>query len=113
MIYKILREAEWADFQRDGVFRGSALDKSDGFIHFSTAAQVRQTAEKYFPAERTIAVVEVDPQRLSHAPIWEQSSRGLFPHLYAELARDAVVRTWNLTLDPVGRRAFPNEFPST
>ena len=104
MIYKILLESEWAEFRRDGVFRGSLLDKKDGFIHFSTAGQTRQTAEKYFLKEKTIVLVEVDPGRLPQAPVWEQSGRGLFPHLYEDLPMRAVVRSWIAFLDLDGRR---------
>ena len=50
-IYKICRPDEWAAAERAGVFRGSPDDRRDGFIHFSTAAQVPGTAEKYFAGE--------------------------------------------------------------
>jgi uncharacterized protein (DUF952 family) len=47
-IYKLLTREEWEAAQGAGVYRGSARDLRDGFIHFSTAAQLRETARKYF-----------------------------------------------------------------
>jgi len=47
-IYKICETAQWAQAERNGAFRGSAVDLTDGYIHFSTAAQVAETAAKHF-----------------------------------------------------------------
>src|SRR5579884_367009 len=47
-IYKIVPGALWREAERDGVFRGSPVDLADGYIHFSTAAQVQETAAKHF-----------------------------------------------------------------
>ena len=47
-IYKICPASAWREAERYGVFRGSADDARDGFIHFSTAAQVAETARKHF-----------------------------------------------------------------
>ena len=35
-IYKICTATEWREAERAGVYRGSAVDHKDGFIHFST-----------------------------------------------------------------------------
>ncbi|WP_353218311.1 DUF952 domain-containing protein, partial [Sandarakinorhabdus sp.] len=50
-IIKLLRAAEWAQFQADGVFIGSPDDFRDGYIHMSTPDQVSGTAAKYFAGE--------------------------------------------------------------
>ena len=112
MIYKLLRESEWAEFQKSARFLGSPADLADGFIHFSTSGQVRETAAKHFAGAAGIVLAEVDPARLSPPPVWEPSRGGqLFPHLYAPLSLAAVVRTWTLPLDPDGRQVFPKELP--
>ena len=36
-IYKICTAAEWREAERAGAYRGSEVDRRDGFIHFSTA----------------------------------------------------------------------------
>ena len=47
-IYKICERAQWRAAEAAGQFRGSAVDERDGFIHFSTAAQLAETASKHF-----------------------------------------------------------------
>ena len=95
MIYKLLRPAEWAEFQARGRFEGSPADRTDGFIHFSTAAQVRETAASHFAGVLGLILAEIDPSRLGRDLKWEPSRGGrLFPHLYASLPAAAVTRTW-------------------
>ena len=45
LIYKICDAALWRQAEREGVFRGAAIDLADGYIHFSTAAQVAEIIE--------------------------------------------------------------------
>ncbi len=91
-IYKICRAAEWEDALRDGAFRGSAVDVRDGYIHFSTAAQVAETAAKHFAGQADLVLVAVDADGLGDKLTWEPSRGGaLFPHLYAELPVQAAV----------------------
>jgi uncharacterized protein (DUF952 family) len=75
-----------------GVFRGSPDDRRDGFIHFSTAAQVRGTLEKYFAGESGLVLIAVAAGKLGAALKWEPSRGGaLFPHLYGDLSLTAVL----------------------
>src|SRR5262249_39846016 len=46
-IYKICPNVLWSEAERAGVFRGAPVDARDGFIHFSSATQVRETATRY------------------------------------------------------------------
>jgi len=97
LIYKLLRPAEWASMKDAGTLAGSPADLRDGFIHFSTAEQVRETAAKHFAGEPELVLAEVDPAKLSQELRWEPSRGGqLFPHLYAPLPASAVVRTWTI-----------------
>jgi uncharacterized protein (DUF952 family) len=50
-IYKILRAREWVELLEKGATDGAPVDKTDGFIHFSTAAQVAETAARHFAGE--------------------------------------------------------------
>jgi uncharacterized protein (DUF952 family) len=91
-IYKILRRDEWLDAQCAGVFTGSGIDHRDGYIHFSTAAQARDTARLHFQGQGDLVVLEVDTGPLESALKWEPSRGGaLFPHLYASLATEHVI----------------------
>ncbi|MGZ6253762.1 MAG: DUF952 domain-containing protein, partial [Candidatus Binataceae bacterium] len=83
-IYKILSRAEWQAAQAQGHFDGSVVDKRDGFIHFSTAAQAQETAGKHFLGVKDLVVLEIEGEALDLT--WEPSRGGaLFPHLYAPL----------------------------
>ena len=88
-IYKICTAAEWREAERAGAYRGSAVDRRDGFIHFSTAEQAAETAAKWFAGQRDLVLVAVDADALGDALKWEPSRGGaLFPHLYGELPLD-------------------------
>jgi uncharacterized protein (DUF952 family) len=92
-IYKVLRSAEWAQAQATGVFPGSPDDVRDGFIHFSTAEQLKATLGRHFAGEENLVVLEVEAAALGTALRWEPSRAGaLFPHLYGDLPIAAVSR---------------------
>lgn len=85
-IYKILKCAEWESAVAHGVFRGSPVDVSDGFIHFSAAHQLRETARRHFAGFADLVLAAVEAEALGSALKWEESRGGdLFPHLYAPL----------------------------
>ncbi len=85
-IYKICTASEWREAVAAGVYRGSAVDGRDGFIHFSTGAQLAETLRRHFAGQRDLVLVEVDAADLGEALRWEPSRGGdLFPHLYGEL----------------------------
>jgi uncharacterized protein (DUF952 family) len=107
-IYKICTASEWREAERGGVYRGSAVDHKDGFIHFSTAEQAAETAAKWFAGQRDLVLVAVDADALGDKLKWEPSRGGaLFPHLYAALDVKAVHRVDPLPLDETGRHTFP------
>ena len=111
-IYKICAAAEWRDAERAGVFRGSAVDLRDGYIHFSTAAQVAETAARHFAGQRDLVLVAVDAAALENRLKWEPSRGGaLFPHLYGTLDIAAARRVEALPLGPDGRHVIP-ELPA-
>lgn len=111
-LYKIVTETLWQEARTDDVFRGAAIDLQDGFIHFSTAQQVRQTAALYFKGQPGLLLVAVDGARLGDKLIFEPSRGGdLFPHLYADLPFSAVLWEKPLPLDDAGQHIFPELQP--
>ena len=103
LIYKILPVAEWREAQARGVFDGSAIDLTDGYIHFSTAGQAQETARRYFKDRPDLMLLAVPVEGLGEALKWEPSRGGdLFPHLYAPLPVSAVVDARPLALDAEG-----------
>jgi uncharacterized protein (DUF952 family) len=107
-IYKICPRPLWQEAERDGVFRGAPVDRADGYIHFSTAEQVRETAAKHFAGQSDLVLVAVEAEPLGLALKWEPSRGGaLFPHLYGELSMQDVIWVKPLTLGQDGRHSFP------
>lgn len=111
-IYKICPALAWREAERQGVYRGSVDDARDGFIHFSTAAQVAGTAAKHFAGQTGLFLVAVDAQALGKALVWEPSRGGdLFPHLYGDLDLGAVTGVTALTARADGSHAIPELAP--
>ena len=90
-IYKISPQSLWREAERTGAFTGAPVDLADGFIHFSTAAQVAETAARHFAGAPDLVLVAVDAAALG-AALRQEPSRGgaLFPHLYGTLPLSAV-----------------------
>ena len=111
-IYKICPASTWREAERQGVYRGSADDARDGYIHFSTATQVAETARKFFTGQTGLFLVEVDADALGPALRWERSRNDeLFPHLYGELDLGAVTGVQNLDTRADGSHAIPELKP--
>jgi uncharacterized protein (DUF952 family) len=112
MIYKICPASAWREAERQGVYRGSADDIRDGFIHFSLPAQVAGTARKHFVGQTGLFLVAVDADMLGDALRWEPSRNDeLFPHLYGELDLAAVTGVFDLHARPDGYHDIPELVP--
>ena len=108
IIYKIVPATLWQDARESGEFKGAAIDLTDGYIHFSTADQVKQTAALYFAGQHGLLLVAVDGEKLGDKLVYEASRGGaLFPHLFATLPLDAVIWEKPLPLDTDGNYVFP------
>jgi uncharacterized protein (DUF952 family) len=111
-IYKICDSALWREAEQAGEFHGAGIDERDGFIHFSTAAQVRETAAKHFAGAHDLVLVAVDAGALDDGLRWEVSRGGdLFPHLYRALPLAAVRWAKPLPLGGDQRHVFPELEP--
>lgn len=108
-IYKICDAGEWRNAVLDGHYRGSAVDLSDGFIHFSTGDQVRQTAALHMKGVEGLVLVSVPVAPLGDDLKWEEARNGqLFPHLYAALPTDLAAEVTPLPLGADGLHVFPD-----
>jgi len=106
VIFKIVPESLWREAVEQGVFTGSPIDQQDGFIHFSTGSQVRETAAKHFARAPGLLLVAVSTLGLDLR--WEPSRGGdLFPHLYGPLPLTSVPWVKPLPLDADGSHIFP------
>jgi uncharacterized protein (DUF952 family) len=108
LVYKILRDDEWAALQRDGATVGSPVDIRDGFVHLSSRDQVVETARRHFGGADGLHLLALDADQLGGALVWEPSRGGaLFPHLYGALRVEDVC--WRRPLPLVdGAHAFPD-----
>lgn len=108
MIYKILAKSEWDAAKQQGRFSGSAVDIDDGFIHFSSATQVKETAAKHFAQQSDLILLGFDEDDLGDDLKWERSRNDqLFPHLYQALDTTLVKSIDELPLDENGQHRFP------
>ncbi len=115
LIYTLIREADWRVAEAAGAYGGSADDRRDGFLHFSTAAQLRASAAKHRAGVADLWMIEADAAALGEDLKWEAaaggSRGGLFPHLYMPLPLAAVRRALPVPLDAGGRHDFPADIP--
>jgi uncharacterized protein (DUF952 family) len=112
VVYKIVATEEWTEAAAAGVFAGAAVDRADGFIHFSTGEQAPETAAKWFAGRDDLTLAAVDGEALGGALRWEPSRGGaLFPHLYGPLPMSAVVWSRPLKLGPDGAHVFASLEP--
>jgi uncharacterized protein (DUF952 family) len=116
LIYTLIRAADWWDAQAAGAYRGSADDARDGFLHFSTAAQLRATAAKHRAGAADLWLLEAEAAALGGALRWEgaggsasgATKAGLFPHLYGPLPLEAIRRVAPVPLGEDGVHRFPD-----
>jgi uncharacterized protein (DUF952 family) len=109
MIYEICPLPIWRAAECRGSFSGAEIDHRDGYIHFSTAGQLRETADRDFAGKDGLALVAVDDMVLGPALKWEPARDGaLLPHLYGDLSLNAVRWMKTLPLGADGQHSFPD-----
>jgi uncharacterized protein (DUF952 family) len=109
LIFKIVPEDLWQEAEALGVFKGAPVDLADGYIHFSTADQARETAARHFAGQDRLLLAAFDADALGSDLKWEPSRGGdLFPHLYADLPTSLAVWVRPLPLGADGTHVFPD-----
>ena len=108
MIYHMCSAEAWEEAKLAGVYRGSDDDRRDGFLHFSTAEQIAESARRHRAGQAGLVLLAVESARLGDRLRWEPS-RGLqlFPHLYGPLDPDEAASVRPLPLGPDGLHVFP------
>ena len=101
LIYHLTPRIDWQFAQERGEYRAESL-KSEGFIHCSTAEQVAPVANAFYHAQQGLALLVIDPEKLTAPLQWEppahpapesapKSLHGKSPHIYGALNLDAVI----------------------
>jgi uncharacterized protein (DUF952 family) len=108
LIFKIVPRAEWE--AQSGDYHGSAHDRADGFLHFSTASQLPDTLRLYYAGQDDLMLVAVEAEALGTALKWErsQSRNEDFPHLYGALSCDAMKWARPIIRNTEGHFILPN-----
>jgi len=111
-LYKICPAASWADAQTSGCLPVSRDDQRDGFVHLSTASQVRGSLRRHFAAQPDLILLEIPESRIPAGELrWEPARSGeLFPHLYSALVSKLVARAIALPLGADGNHELPPDF---
>ena len=105
-IYKVCDSVLWEDAKQAGKFIGAEIDLQDGFIHFSTAGQLRDTLARHFVSRDGLVLLKIEISQLDI--IWETARNGdLFPHLYDHLPVTSVVAEHLLDLSTDGYHILP------
>jgi uncharacterized protein (DUF952 family) len=108
MIYHMCPAEAWQEAVRAGEYRGTADDLRDGFVHFSTAAQIAESAQRHRAGQSGLVLVAVESTRLGDRLKWEKSRGGdLFPHLYGRLDPSEAASVRPLPLGSDGLHVFP------
>jgi uncharacterized protein (DUF952 family) len=112
VIYKICPAALWGSAIASGVFRGSPVDLADGYIHFSTLAQVRETADRHFAGQGNLVIIAFEEETLGDGLRYEAARGGqMFPHLFGTLDPHLALWAEPLPLGADGRHVFPDLSP--
>ncbi|WP_169566062.1 DUF952 domain-containing protein [Sneathiella limimaris] len=107
-IFHMADQDTWQEAVKSGSYAGTANDKADGFIHFSTAETVIESAAKHRAGVEGLLLIAVDADALGSDLKWEEARGGvLFPHLYADLKTELVSSVTPLPLGPDGLHIFP------
>ena len=108
MIYHLGPAEAWAAAVAAGRYDGTEDDRRDGFVHFSAAEQLPESARRHRAGQAGLVLVVVEAERLGERLRWEPSRGGaLFPHLYGPLYPDEAARIVPLPLGPGGEHVFP------
>lgn len=108
LIFHVCPRSAWDQACDAGSYAGGPDDHRDGFIHFSTAAQVEGSIAKHRAGQPDLLVLAVDPSVLGERLQWEASRGGaLFPHLYGALSTTEVIRADAVPLGGDGQHRFP------
>jgi uncharacterized protein (DUF952 family) len=108
LIFKIVPKTLWQEAVETDLFKGAPIDLTDGYIHFSTAEQARETASKHFTGMSDLLLAAFDAEAFGEDLIWEPSRGGaLFPHLYASFAPGSALWVKELPLNENGVHVFP------
>lgn len=109
-IYKVGTEESFGPARATGAYAGMPIDASDGYMHFSTIEQLKETLSRHFRGQSGLVLLAVRTADLAGDDlVWEPSRGGaLFPHLYNRpLPLSAVAWEATISVDSEGNTVLP------
>ena len=108
VIYKVTTRALWARGGVESYLPYSPVDEKDGFMHFSTAGQLRETLRLHFAGQGDLVLCAVSEAAVEADLRWEPSRGGaLFPHLYGALPLTAIAAHHDIAVTADGSCDLP------
>ena len=89
-LYHIADPKAYDESLKNGLYYHPSLSK-EGFIHCSLAEQLEETANLYYPSVNEIRILKLNQALIEAKVIYEQASRGVFPHIFGPLNMNSVV----------------------
>lgn len=102
MVFHILKRSEWEAAIPRQIYAPPSL-AAEGFIHCSTLQQLPESGNRFFRGQSNLAVLCIDPQRLTA----ELKTENTFPHIYGALNLDAVTQIIDFPCEPDGSFRVP------
>ncbi|HSN94788.1 MAG TPA: DUF952 domain-containing protein, partial [Anaerolineaceae bacterium] len=108
MIYHITTTGLWDKALQSGQYLPAEF-KRDGFIHASEWYQLQRTANRYYPGQEDLIVLEIETKGTNLPLVYENLEGGQepFPHIYGPLPVTAVVDTFTFLKDAQGQWQIP------
>ena len=111
-IYHLIPRTNWQTAKEKGEYRAESLE-TEGFIHCSTKAQIVPVANAFYPAQKGLLLLVINPEKLISPLQWDppahpapelapKSLHGEFPHIYGALNLDAVIEIREFEPDDEG-----------
>ena len=111
LIFKVCKKNEWEEAVNQGFYNGSDIDIKDGYIHFSTKEQIKETVEKHFKKQNNLIVIAFNTNDLINDLKWEPARNGsLFPHYYGCIDTNLAKKIYFLELGTDSIHKFPENF---
>ena len=108
-VYKIATLDAYGPARAKSHFAGMPIDAADGYMHFSTAAQLAETLRLHFAGQTDLVLLAVPAAALGDGLVWEPSRGGeLFPHFYGgPLPTAAIAWEAPISVTPEGACSLP------
>lgn len=103
-LYHLALAGEWDPAAAE--YRGSTIGRTldeEGFVHCSTAAQLRDTADRFYAGRSDVVLLTIDPALVGA----EIRVEGGFPHIYGPVPTAAVLNAEAVPAGPDGRLQLP------